>query len=113
MANPFKRRPIDVRNCTLLELAQAKTGSMLKAARVVAFVVGWETVRRDLGREPTVDEYAAWWKEDRATAYRHLALFRTVFDARPDIVPGEVLDHFAAQRRSVTDRFDFAGGLAA
>jgi hypothetical protein len=103
------RRKIDPRNCTAMEFAYARTGSMLKAARVVAFIVGWAVVRRELGREPTVDEYAAWWKEHRATAYRHRAEFREVFGVS---TPGPILDALERQHAQLHDRIDL-GQLAA
>jgi len=92
-----------------MEFAYARTGSMLKAARVVAFIVGWAVVRRELGREPTVDEYAAWWKEHRATAYRHRAEFREVFGVS---TPGPILDALERQHAQLHDRIDL-GQLAA
>jgi hypothetical protein len=94
-------RKIDPTRCTLLELAYLRQGSMLKAARVAAFVTGWGVVRRELGHEPSVDEYAEWWKEHRATAYRHLAEFRVVFPQFE--TPGPVLDHLEAAAARHTD----------
>jgi hypothetical protein len=94
-----RRRAFDPRRATLVEVAYARTGSMLKAARVVAFVQAWGVVRRDLGRTPSVEEYAAHWRESRATAYRNLALFREVFDLAE--WPDAVLDLVA-----VDDRYD-------
>jgi hypothetical protein len=88
------KRRIDPTSCTLLEIAYLRHGSMLKAARVVAFVIGWGVVRQELGHEPTVDEYADWWKEGRSTAYRHRDEFRHVFPQFE--TPGPVLDHLEA-----------------
>lgn len=65
---------------SLIEIAYRRTGSMLRAARVVAFIHAWGVVRRELGRTPTMDEYAAYWKEPRRTAYKHLGEFRECFD---------------------------------
>jgi hypothetical protein len=99
------RKP-DLRNASVLEVAYAKTGSMLKAARVVAFVIAWGTVRDELGRTPTVDEYADWWRENRRTAFRHMAEFREVFDRCE--TPDPVLDLMAAQNAQASQRFDLA-----
>jgi hypothetical protein len=59
-------------------------------------------VRDDLGREPTAEEYAKWWKESPATAYREQALFRQAFPDEQN--PARLLDVAAEQanvRRSV------------
>lgn len=98
------RRKIDLTNCTLLELAYARTGSMLKAARVSSFAVAWSVVRADLGRAPSVDEYAAWWKEPRATAYRHRDEFRQVTGLD---TPDPIIDQWEAARRD--QRVDLSG----
>ena len=100
------RKKLDLKNCSMIELAYAKTGSMLKAARVVAFVHAWSVVRRELGREPTIAEYVEYWKESTATAYRHLAEFREVFTKCE--TPGQVLDHIEDQAQDVAGRADFA-----
>lgn len=47
-----------------------------KSPRVLQLVMCWAIVEQDIGHAPTVDEYASWWGESRATAYRDLALFR-------------------------------------
>lgn len=102
----MKRRKLNPRNASLLEVAYAKTGSMLKAARVMAFVIAWGTVRDELGRTPTVEEYAEWWRENPRTAYRHMAEFRDVFNRCE--TPDPVLDLMAAQRAQAGDRFNLA-----
>jgi hypothetical protein len=98
----LRRRKVDPTDCTLLELAYGRTGSMLKAARVLAFVTAWDVVRRDLGRAPTVDEYAAWWKESRSTAFGHQAEFREVFGVdTPDVILDLVEDQGGVQRARI------------
>jgi hypothetical protein len=99
----LKRRKVDPHNCTLLELAYARTGRMLTAARVLAFVVAWAVVREELGREPTVEEYAEWWREPERTAYDQLETFREVFPGAR--YPGAVLDRLqgASVERSKLD----------
>lgn len=103
------KRKVDVSNATILEIAYAKTGSMLKAARVVAFVIAWGQVRREADEPLTIEAYAAYWKEDRSTAYRHQALFRQVFD-RCD-TPDPVLD--ALEDAAATKRIDLGELVAA
>lgn len=103
-----KRRPLDLTNASLIEVAYAKTGSMLKAGRVVSFITAWDVVRRQLGRRPTVAEYAAWWKEHERTVWRHLELFRTVFDAQENLWPDDVLEalYSGARSQHVGSSFD-------
>jgi len=91
----------------MIEVAYAGTGSMLRAARVVAFVLAWGTVREDLGREPTVIEYCAFWKEPHRTAYDQLHLFRQVFNVD---FPGPVLDQVGA---GASSKYDLRGVVAA
>jgi hypothetical protein len=107
----MKRRAIDVRSATLLEVAYARTGSMRRAARVAAFVAAWGIVRRDLGRTPTVDEYADYWREARATAFRDQALFREVF--ADGVTPDDVLDAIEAARAREGDPLDLSPLVAA
>lgn len=63
---------------------------MLKAARIVAFILAWGQLRDELDREPTVADYIEVWGEKRSTAFKHLQEFREVFD-RCD-TPSPVLD---------------------
>lgn len=87
----------------MVELAYARTGSMLKAARVVAFIQAWGVVREQLGRPPTVEEYAEYWGESKSTAYKHQVEFRAVFDRCR--TPDPVLD---LAERSKASRLDVA-----
>jgi hypothetical protein len=73
-----------------------RTFGFRKAMRVVSFVTCWEIVRRDLGREPTIEEYGEWWKESRATAFRHQQLFREAFPNEE--TPSRLLDVMSEQR---------------
>jgi hypothetical protein len=97
----LKRRRIDPRDATLIEIAYARTGSMLRAARVVAFIQAWGVTRRELGRTPTMDEYVDFWGEGRSTAYKHLGEFREVFDRCE--WPDPVLDLLAAAQADRAD----------
>jgi hypothetical protein len=68
----------------------------LKGARLAAFIVSWGRCRDELGRTPNnVEEYAAWWGQSKATAYREQQLFRDAF--APLQTPDGVLDHMKAQ----------------
>lgn len=99
-----KRRTVDLKNATMIEVAYARTGSMLKAARVVAFIQAWAQVRSELGREPTVAEYEDYWRESTSSAYRHLREFRQVFTKCE--TPGPLLDELDRQRANDRDRLD-------
>lgn len=68
---------------TLLEVAVARVGG-LRGGRVIAFMVAWDVSTRDLGHDPTVEEYAEWWKVSRSTAYRELRFFRQAFPHERD-----------------------------
>ena len=80
---------------SLLDLCVERTGSQLRGARLAAFIVWWGQARRELGPEMTIEEYAAWARESRPTAYRELALFREAF--APLDTPHQVLDHMDRQ----------------
>jgi len=73
----------------LLVVAGRRVG-LRKAMKVLTYMTAWEHVREDLGRAPTAEEYAKWWRESNATAYREQALFRQAF---PDeSTPARLLD---------------------
>lgn len=96
----MKPKNIDLRNASVLEVAYLQTGSLRRAARVAAFVFAWAKCRRELGREPSMEEYADYWRESAATAYREQALFREVFSCDS---PAPVLDLVEARRGQVAD----------
>jgi hypothetical protein len=72
---PRPRRP----PTTLLEVINARTGSLRKTFKIGTFIAAWAVVRDDLGRKPFVHEYAAWWKVSERTAWREMALFTAAF----------------------------------
>jgi hypothetical protein len=76
---------------TLLQIAAARVG-VIRAYRVVAFMVEWSMARRALGQETlTVEEFAEWWRIHVRTAYREQARFREAF---PDeTTPDRLVDH--------------------
>ena len=57
--------------------------------RLVAFLQAWDLLRDELGRAPTVDEYAKRFVLTPATAYRDRQLFDKAF---PNQTPDEILD---------------------
>lgn len=56
-----------------------KTVGFRKGRKIGLFIAAWAVVEEDLEHEPTIEEYAAWWKQSAATAYREQALFRECF----------------------------------
>lgn len=43
------------------------------------FIAEWEICVRQVGRDVGVEEFAAWWRDSRATTYRRLGEFREAF----------------------------------
>lgn len=60
---------------TLLQDLLRRVG-FKEAMRVGTFMAAWDACEQELGREPTVREYAAWWREPESTAFKHLSEFR-------------------------------------
>lgn len=105
--NPESMRSQDVAKGTttegepLLVVAGRRVG-LRRAMKAMTYMIAWDHVRDDLGHEPTAEEYAAWWKESPATAYREQALFRQAFPGEQN--PARLLDLAAEQantRKSV------------
>lgn len=86
----MKKRPPE----TLLEHAVA-AGGLRKGSRVTMYVTQWIIAQQDLGHEPTVEEVATWWKESRATWFRHQAEFRELFPDQDN--PSAIAAHLIAQ----------------
>jgi hypothetical protein len=79
----------------LLVAAQQRVG-LRRAFRALTFMAAWDTARRSLRHETlTLAEYAEWWRESEATAYRHQALFREAFPGEK--TPDRLLDVAAVQ----------------
>src|SRR3954471_20540291 len=72
MAGPLKRS-----NDMLAHIVK-KVG-WKKGRQVWAFMGAWGLIESRLGHQPTLEEYAKWWKVSRATAFREQALFRECF----------------------------------
>src|SRR5665213_2783852 len=62
----------------LVKFLVTKVG-MKEAVMVGAFIAQWGMVARELGHEPTHDEYIAYWTESRATYFRDLKRLRRVW----------------------------------
>jgi hypothetical protein len=69
------------RQMTWVELALRNAG-FLKAQTAFVWAIMWAVVRESKGSDPSVEEVAAWWKENERTAYREKAAFRKAF---PDL----------------------------
>jgi hypothetical protein len=106
----LRRSKVDPANCTLVEWAYARTGSILQAGRVVGYVVKYAAAREELGEELSVEVYADWWGESYTTAYRHSAEFRQVFELDN---PGVLLVELERQRAGVQERVDLSVLVAA
>lgn len=93
---------------TLLQLATDRVGQ-LRAGRVLAFMIAWQTARRALGDEwpaegveAQVRAYSAWWRQSERNGWRELDRFRQVW---PDeTTPSALMDAAASswdERRGV------------
>ena len=71
-----------------------------RASRVAAFICLWGVALDDLDRdEITVDEYAAWANESRATAFRKAAEYRELWgDVEINELGRRVRDHVRSHR---------------
>lgn len=66
------------RQLTWVVLALRNSG-FLNAQTALLWAILWAVTRESLGSDPTVEEVAAWWKENERTAYREQAAFRRAF----------------------------------
>ncbi len=71
-------------------LDQRAAGDRRLRERVAALMLQWDHLREELGRAPTVEEYADRWKMPISTAYRAMAEFRGLFPSERD--PARLLD---------------------
>jgi AraC-like DNA-binding protein len=101
-------RELNLSRTTLIEVCTAKLGNRRDAARVCAFLMEWQTVRSEYGRDITVAEYMAATGYGRATVFRRIATFRQVFDAEVGTSPNDVVQLIqqaqAAQRSAKPTR---------
>src|SRR5215211_1295937 len=72
-----------------------------RASKVAAFVALWGVALYDLGRdEISVDEYAEWANESRATAFRRAAEYRELWgDVDLNELGRRVRDHVRSHRQ--------------
>src|ERR1035437_5429260 len=66
------------RQMTWMELAFRNAG-FRKGQTALVWAILWAVTRESKGSDPTVEEVAAWWKENERTAYREQAAFRAAF----------------------------------
>ncbi len=62
----------------LLTVAARNVG-LTKAFKVLGYMAAWDVAQKALGPDMGIEAYVEWWKEPRATAYRHQVLFREAF----------------------------------
>src|SRR5436190_8628147 len=79
---------IDEKGATLADVISQRVGNR-RGTRLIAFLQAWDLLRDELGRPPTVDEYAKRFGLALPTAYRDRKLFEEAF---PDQTPEEILD---------------------
>lgn len=82
-----------VAESTFLSIAVKRAGTR-QGIRAVTFMACWQIVAEDLGHEPTIEEYADWWRDSLRTAYRAQAAFREAFPG--ETTPRRLLDASAA-----------------
>ncbi len=96
----MKRRPPR----TLLEHAVARQG-LRKGAATMSFIVAWSIASTSEGGPITLEQYAKYWKESRATSFREQARFRECF---PDeATPQAMIDRMAAAGARPKTEMDF------
>lgn len=78
-----------------MELCLAR-GGVMKGSRVCAFIAQWAIASQAVGHAITLQEYAEWWRESRATAYREQQRFRELF---PGLDTPQVIADAAIARR--------------
>ncbi|MFI5035458.1 MAG: hypothetical protein ACHQFZ_04565 [Acidimicrobiales bacterium] len=72
---PKSREP---RRVTWMEVAVRHAG-LRKGQTALVWALSWAVTRESLGRDPSAEEVAAWWKESARTAYREKAAFHEAF----------------------------------
>ena len=60
-----------------------------KGVQVAQFVMEWAICAEDLGHDPGIEEFSAWWRDgSRRTAYRRMEAFREAFPEATS--PGDI-----------------------
>jgi len=95
---PTEVRPLeDPEGLPLIDYVQGRVGRR-PAQRVLAFLQEWDTLADELGRDPTLEEYAERWRLPRATAYSDQRLFREAFPGEQN--PRRLLNQLWELRRN-------------
>jgi hypothetical protein len=87
---------IDAEGATLVDVINERVGQR-PGMRLIAFLQAWDLLRDELGRAPSVDEYAKRFGLTAPTAYRDRKLFEEAF---PNQTPDMVLDMLWAWHES-------------
>jgi len=90
-----------------MELAVRNAG-MRRGITALSWALCWALVRESLGRDPSVEEVADWWRESHRTAYREQAAFRQAFPTLD--TPARILESNDARAKlqSAAANFDKA-----
>jgi hypothetical protein len=80
-----------------LAIVLARQVGFRNSMKVLTFITAWGIVYESLGRAPSVEEYADWWKESYPTAYREQKLFREAMPGQD--TPTELWEQVRAQVR--------------
>lgn len=83
------------------ELVLLKVGDPAGAREVLAYVQEWDRLSDELGRSPTLQDYAERWRIDSATAHQRDAAFRSMFPT--ETTPHRVLRLLWSQMPSSGD----------
>jgi hypothetical protein len=76
---------------TLLQLARMHAQTPLQAARMVAFIEGWQELTEIEGKAPTQGYYAIWSGQSITTAERLMAEFRALYELpSPNALPSAI-----------------------
>jgi hypothetical protein len=70
----------------VLDIAIA-VGGLRKGMRVSMYIAQWTIAQQQIGRVPTVEEAADWWKESHRTWWRRQAEFLEIFDLLDNPAP--------------------------
>jgi len=105
------RKPRPAR--TLLEVCVAR-GGYVRGARVAQFIVEWTIAASDLGYQPSVNEFAHWWKDvSERTTWNRLRDFHRLFPEYANPAPIAELLIEEALKRPIGEGLDRGAILSA
>lgn len=81
---------------TVAEIAMARSG-FRGATRAITFIALWGTVAENMGRAPSMEEYAEFWFKSRATSYREKQAYEVCF---PDVPIEQMWENARRQVKS-------------